>query len=97
MEFEWDDDKRLSNLQKHKLDFKDVHCAFTDTAFVIEDDREDYGEKRYILLGTIFERIVVIIFTIRTDVIRIISMRKANKREQRKYVQEQLGKPGYDD
>ncbi len=91
MEFEWDEDKRRINLRKHGLDFEDAHRVFTDDAFVIEDDREEYGEDRYLLFGLLYERIVVIAFTARDDVIRIISMRKASKREQRSYVQKRFG------
>lgn len=94
MEFEWDENKRRINLQKHSLDFANAHLAFTEDAFVIPDDRENYGEDRYILLGLVRERIVVIAFTIRDDVIRVISMRKANKREQKSYVQRQFGTNG---
>lgn len=85
---------RHINLRKHGLDFEDAHRVFTDDALIIEDDREGYDEDRYILLGLLYERIVVIAFTVRDDVIRIISMRKANKREQRSYVQEQFGTNG---
>lgn len=91
MEFGWDEDKRRINLRKHGLDFADAYRAFTDDAFVITDDREDYGEKRCILLGLLRERIVVIAFTVRDDVIRLISMRKADKREQKSYVQRRFG------
>lgn len=90
MKFEWDENKRRINLQKHGLDFADAYQAFTEDAFVIIDDREDYGESRYILLGLMRERIKVIAFTVRGDVIRIISMRKANKREQKSYGQRRL-------
>ena len=78
-------------MHEHGLNFADAYLAFTEDAFVITDDREDYGENRYILLGLMRERIVVIAFTVRGDVIRIISMRKANKREQKSYVQRQFG------
>jgi uncharacterized DUF497 family protein len=94
MEFEWDENKRRINLQKHDLDFANAHLAFTEDAFVIPDDREDYGDDRYILLGLMRERIVVIAFTIRDDVIRVISMRKANKQEQKSYVQRRFGTNG---
>ena len=91
MEFEWDENKRRINLQTHNLDFANANLAFTESAFIIPDDREDYGENRYILLGLMRERIVVIAFTIRDNVIRVISMRKANKRERKSYVQRQFG------
>ena len=92
MKFEWDENKRRINLRKHGLDFANAHQAFNDDAFVIIDDREDYGEERYILLSLMHERIVVIAYTVRGDTIRIISMRKANKRERKSYVQRRFGK-----
>jgi uncharacterized DUF497 family protein len=91
MEFEWDENKRRINLRDHGLDFADAYRAFTEDAFVVPDDRKDYGEDRYILLGLMRERIVVIAFTAQDDVIRIISMRKANKRERESYVQRRFG------
>ncbi|RLD07121.1 MAG: BrnT family toxin [Chloroflexota bacterium] len=91
MKFEWDDNKRRINLRKHGLDFTNAYRAFNEDAFVITDDREDYNESRYILLGFMREHIVVIAFTVRGDVIRVISMRKANKREQKSYLQRQFG------
>ena len=91
MEFEWDENKRRINLREHGLDFADAYRAFSEDAFVIIDDRKDYNEYRYILLGLMHERIVVIAFTVRGNVIRIISMRKANKREQKSYMQKQFG------
>ncbi|MBN1993824.1 MAG: BrnT family toxin [Anaerolineae bacterium] len=76
MKFEWDEDKRRTNLHKHGLDFN-------DDAFVVEDPHDDYDETRYILLGMLAQSIIVISFTVRKDeIIRIISMRKASKREQ---------------
>ena len=87
MELTWDENKRLSNLAKHGLDFEDAHWVFTDEAFVTEDARREYGEPRFILYGPLFGRIVVVVFAMRDDVIRILSMRKANQREQRSYNQ----------
>jgi uncharacterized protein len=92
MRFEWDEDKRRINLQKHSLDFKDAHLAFNDDAFVVEDPHDDYDETRYILLGMLAQSIIVISFTVRKDeVVRIISMRKASKREQESYVEQRFG------
>ena len=51
MKFEWDENKRRINLQKHGLDFRDARLVFTDEAFVIEDPHDDYDEQRYILQG----------------------------------------------
>ncbi len=82
MKFEWDEDKRRINLERHGLDFEDAEELFTDDAFFIEDKRKDYGEIRYILYGYLYSRLVIVVFTKRDENIRIISMRKANKREQ---------------
>jgi uncharacterized DUF497 family protein len=86
-EFTWDENKRLSNLAKHGLDFEDAHWVFTDEALAAEDTRREYGEPRFILYGPLFVRIVVVVFTVRDDVMRILSMRKANQREQKNYDQ----------
>lgn len=92
MKFEWDENKRFINLQKHGLDFRDAHLVFTDEAFVIEDPHQDYDEERYILQGMLEQFFVIVVFTVREDeIIRIISMRKANKREQENYVKKRFG------
>ena len=92
MIFVWDETKRRINLQKHGLDFRDAHLVFNDDAFVIEDPHDDYGEIRYILQGMLAQHIVIVVFTVPDDeTIRIISMRKANKREQISYGQKRFG------
>jgi len=92
MNFEWDEDKRQANLQKHGLDFRDAQLVFNDDAFVIEDPHNDYDEVRYILQGMLEQYIVSVVFTMPDDeIIRIISMRKANKREQEGYVKKRFG------
>lgn len=97
MEFTWDEDKRLSNIAKQGLDFEDANWVFTDEAFVVEDTRREYGEPRFILYGPLFGRVVVVVFTMRSGVIRIISMRKANQREQRSYHQKRSKTAGRND
>lgn len=84
MAFEWDEAKRESNLQRHRLDFVDAEAVFNGIVFTFEDDRFDYDEPRYITLG-ILNDVVVIVHTERDDNIRIISMRKASKYEQKLY------------
>jgi uncharacterized DUF497 family protein len=85
MNFEWDEAKRQSNLRKHRLDFADAESVFTGATFTFEDDRFEYGEDRYITLGLLRGTVVVIAHTEREDIIRVISMRKAIKNEQRLY------------
>ena len=91
MEFQWDENKSRANLRKHGLSFEDANIAFTGDTVTFPDDRSDYGEKRYITLGDLVGRVVVIVHTLRGETIRIISMRKANGREKKIY-QERLGK-----
>ena len=95
MRFEWDEAKRKANLRKHGLDFRDAWKIFETPMLTALDDREDYGEDRWIGLGMLNNRVVVVIFTERgEDTIRIISMMKAVSDEKRRYEQllrDQLG------
>jgi uncharacterized protein len=88
MEFEWDEAKRLANLDKHGIDFIDVPDLFWGDILTLEDDRYSYGEQRFITFGVLQERIVAVVHTERQESIRIISARKATKYEQRIYLQE---------
>ena len=90
VEFEWDEKKCRENLKKHGLSFEDVDLVFDGDTITFLDDRIDYGEKRYITLGALTGRTVVIVHTLRGETIRIVSMRKANAREKKNY-QERLG------
>ncbi len=86
MKFEWDESKAQANLQKHGVDFEIARTVFTDPFRVTYvDDRSDYKEQRFITTGLIGIRHHVIIYAKRNDAIRIISARKANKREQKFY------------
>jgi uncharacterized DUF497 family protein len=92
MQFEWDEAKNRSNFVKHGLDFADAEQVLSGPCVTFVDDRFDYGEKRFTTLGLLAGRVVVIAHTARSgDVTRIISMRKANRREQTIY-QKRLGK-----
>ncbi len=59
--------------------------CFADATLTVEDDRQDYGEVRYITIGFLDEAMVVLVWTRRAAARRIISMRKANERERRLY------------
>ena len=91
MKFEWDEAKRQINLQKHRLDFAEVELVFAGAIFTIEDDRFVYSEERYITLGLLRGVVVVLAHTEREDVIRVISMRKATRYEQRLYFESFTG------
>ena len=85
MKFGWDEAKRQTNLSSHKLDFADAEVVFSGITFTFEDDRFEYGEDRFITLGLLREIVVVIAHAERNDTVRVISMRKATKNEQRLY------------
>jgi len=85
--FEWDEDKRQANIEKHGIDFANIQAFFTNPIVECVDNRRDYGETRIILLGIIDNRVLCIVYTLRGSACRIISARKANQREQRTYNQ----------
>jgi len=64
------------------VDFADAEGVFSGATFTFEDDREGYGEERWVTLGLLGERVMVIIHTETEDEIRVISMREADKDEQ---------------
>ena len=83
--YEWDRNKNDENLRKHGLSFEDAPEVFDGRCLTFEDTRIAYGEERYITLGHLEGRLVVIAHTSRGGNTRIISMRKANSRERRAY------------
>ena len=88
MRFEWDEAKRLANIEKHGIDFADVPPMFDGDVFTIEDQRFEYDETRYITFGLLKFRVIVVAHTDEKDVIRIISARKATKNEEKLYFEE---------
>lgn len=85
MEFEFDRRKNVANRAKHGVDFSEVERFIWKTATVTEDRRSDYGEKRYVAQGFIGNRLHILIFTIRGECCRVISLRKSNARERKSY------------
>ncbi|MFA7496518.1 MAG: BrnT family toxin [Acidithiobacillus sp.] len=86
MIFEWDEAKRQINLEKHGVDFVDASKMWDGIMLVAEDVRREYGESRYVGIGRIEGRLMVVVYTDRSiNVVRIISLRKANSREVRFY------------
>ncbi len=63
MQFEWDEQKRKTNIRKHGFDFRDAWKVFGSPMLVAPDDRYDYGDDRLIGIGMLEGRIVVVIFT----------------------------------
>ena len=85
MQYEWDENKREANLDKHDVDFLAALDFDWQTAMVYEDVRSEYDEQRLWALGVIQDRVHVLVFTRRESFVRIISLRKANQREARRY------------
>ena len=85
MEIEFDPAKNASNIAKHGVDLALMLEMEPDTMLIERDSRKDYRENRYIISGLINERLHIAIVTFRSDVTRIISLRKANKRERVSY------------
>jgi len=86
MEFEWDQDKSERCFAERGFDFAYAVYAFFDPDRIVQKDiRYDYGENRYQLISKIQGSVFVIIFTPRHNAIRIISARKADKREVKHY------------
>jgi uncharacterized DUF497 family protein len=91
MEFQWNESKRKVNLRKHGIDFIDVPEIFSGPLLTRLDTREDYKEDRWIGIGYVKTRVLVVCYVERTqnDVIRIISARKALNHE-RKYFEKKI-------
>ena len=90
LRFTWDETKRQKNITQHGLDFLDVERVFRGPTFTFEDDRYFYGEQRFITIGMLELTMVVIAHTEHNQTIRIISMRRATKYEQKLYFKEIL-------
>ena len=86
IDFEWDEIKAAANVHRHAVPFEYAARIFLDERRLdTVDDRHEYGEARRLTLGRIEERVFVVVYTVRGDVIRLISARKANGRETRRY------------
>jgi uncharacterized DUF497 family protein len=81
MRYEWDEDKDARNRAKHGLSFDAIYDAEWDQACVLIDDRRDYGEERRLAYLPMNGRLYAVIYVMRGEVRRIISLRKANVRE----------------
>jgi len=87
--FEWDDAKAATNYAKHGVRFDAARGVFRDP-FAIEqlDERMEYGEERFTIVGMADGRLLFVAYTMRADMIRIISARGAEPYEQRQYYDE---------
>ena len=85
MKFIWDESKRIGNLNKHELDFELTYLVFENDTFTFEDNRMAYSEQRFVTLGLLDGTVVVVVHTETSDEIRVISLRRATKNEQKLY------------
>ena len=88
MGISFDPSKSQRNELERGLPFSLVEELDWSTAWMVEDVRENYGERRYLVLGVIRERLHAMVFTPREGWVHVISLRKANQREVKQYAQE---------
>jgi uncharacterized DUF497 family protein len=84
-EFEWDENKRLSNVEKHGIDFVDCLDVFLDRDAFIYLSMRSKAEKRYVIIGHVGKRSISVVFTRRGPLIRLISARSSRRNERRQY------------
>jgi uncharacterized DUF497 family protein len=82
--FEWDEKKRLKNIEKHRLDFFVAIRLFDGLHIVVPSDY-DGDEERFLAIGLLEDRFVTVVFAYRGNKIRIISFRRARHEERRRY------------
>jgi len=97
VKFEWDRDKEKANKSKHKVTFMEACYVFTDKYMLtLYDEEHSENEDRWVTIGeTLNSRILVVIHTYRKakgrESVRIISARKATKREEKQYSERRQG------
>jgi uncharacterized DUF497 family protein len=96
MRLQWDENKNRENLQKHGFAFSDAWQLFSNSLLVGPDTRKNYGEDRWIGIGRMTNGIVAVLVFTKGDqeTIRVISRRKASKKERRNYeahIEKRLG------
>jgi uncharacterized protein len=85
MEYEYDDEKSEATLQDRGIDFDFAARVFDGDFIEYEDERHDYGERRYVAIGPIEGTVFAVVYTWRNDRRRIISARRASRRERDAY------------
>jgi uncharacterized protein len=89
--FEWDEIKSDANLIKHGISFDDASDIFYGPIILYPSNRNN--EERWVAIGALEDRLIAVIFARRSDVIRIISARRARKNEEREYRNAKMGRP----
>lgn len=85
MRFEWDDDKRLKVLRERGVDFIDAAAVFDNPVYTWRDGRDHGGEERLISIGFVDSLCLVVVYTMRGDVIRLITAWKGGRNDRAKY------------
>lgn len=86
LDFEFDRDKAVANLKKHGVSFHEALAAILDPQALAQENKDSFDENRWILLGmSKLDRLLVVIYTLRADSIRLISARKATGKESKEY------------
>lgn len=85
MQFEWDEEKAQRNLAKHGVPLDKAYELDWERALSLVDTRFEYGEERILVYAPISDRLFVLVYTRRGDRRRVISLRKANRREVVRY------------
>jgi uncharacterized DUF497 family protein len=83
--YQWDEDKRRANLEKHGIDFLDAIEAFTDPQRYVYRSPREQNELRLVVVGLVKGALAAVIFTERADRVRIISARAARRSERQQY------------
>ena len=92
MEFEWSEDKAADNIKKHKVAFDEAARSFTDMhAFQYVERSMDYEEERFVSIGMSNGILYFVVYTERGDTVRLISVRRATRAEQRVYDRNRQG------
>lgn len=84
MDYEWDEDKRLSNIRKHGLDFMDADLVFK-ASIKVTVDAAHADDDRYVDLAEVNGRVLMLVYSLRQQTVRCISLRVASRRERKLY------------
>ncbi len=85
--FEWDETKNATNVAKHGISFQAASRVFGRPRLRFEDNRRDYGERRFRVIAVLEGEEIAVIYTERGETLRIISARRARRDERREYRQ----------
>jgi hypothetical protein len=85
MDLEWDDDKHRKNIRERGIGFDIASRIFEGDTVEWLDDRFDYGERRFCAIGEADDGLILVVYTLRGETRRIISARRASRRERRRW------------